>query len=893
MRHVQVINSVPLLLTTVHNASPFVDELLWIILGSFYEIIGEAMFESIPELASDLDWMLQSGQASRAMLAEALIEAYYVPVYRLGLGILEDSEAASMVTQETFVAALLNIYRYHEKDGVTVWLFRIFFEVCRRFSKRTHIDRGLKLGQVPDLQRTAWGTQMDIAIWRSMSGFSQNTRRIVLLNYLVKLDISEISSVLQISEGTVRAQLKNARREFLLSDFIKNLSGDSGKGQATSAGSEFENMDQKLTQIFEAYYPAPDLTAETRDQEITSVLQRVKLQDARRRKYASLKELLWISASVFLLIGVIWVGNNWLSGEADPQAAPAANLSKIKSTKTPTPNPTPSRVTPQAILPPTQELNPTLIPKDVFYEVQPGDTLELIAANLGVSADELLHFNRMTSSKDIHPGMQLVIPSSFPVQTPSIATPVISEDFTEPATPPVSSNDIYQFIHRRSAKIKTVWVDAEVIHYGPEGYVGPPIISRDQLWLSDTQFLALHGAVGGLPQEVYMRKNENLYTAQPGLANPWFFPVSGTLPGDSSAAKDLNLLFNTLYSTFPYNGSTNLSLIGSDTIAGQRTWQIKMTDSQSKLESVLWADARTGFVLRSQIFGGRDQGTVMDEIIVTAIAYNVNLPQNDLFNPHIPWRGGFARNYRGAPELNSQVSSILQAPVGRDRLPYIPALGPFNPSSSSLTFQYPQTYSSTEALANVSLFADHFYLGKVDYGNPWTMICARSPDGSKIAYVSQPLKSITQDASLYWFNLLDIKSGVKHPLGEIHVTQLAFAPDSSRLAVFGYGDQSSTGRIYILDLQSGQVRPIHAQGDVKSLVWSPDGKYLAFIGRDAPPQYNDEVIVLRVDTGEITFRSSIDLQGNRGSAEWPPLKWGIDFPREMSGFANCSLPPPK
>ncbi len=47
------------------------------------------MINKPPELASDLDWMLQSGQVNQDVLAEALIDAWFDPIFRLSRAFLK------------------------------------------------------------------------------------------------------------------------------------------------------------------------------------------------------------------------------------------------------------------------------------------------------------------------------------------------------------------------------------------------------------------------------------------------------------------------------------------------------------------------------------------------------------------------------------------------------------------------------------------------------------------------------------------------------------------------------------------------------------------------------------------------------------------------------------
>ncbi|MEJ2264279.1 MAG: sigma factor [Anaerolineales bacterium] len=77
--------------------------------------------------------MLQSGQAKEEMLAEALIEEYYAPVFRLALAVLDEPERARQAALETFGSALLEAHRYDGKSGVRAWLLRLALNTCQTY----------------------------------------------------------------------------------------------------------------------------------------------------------------------------------------------------------------------------------------------------------------------------------------------------------------------------------------------------------------------------------------------------------------------------------------------------------------------------------------------------------------------------------------------------------------------------------------------------------------------------------------------------------------------------------------------------------------------------------------------------------------------------------------
>ena len=117
---------------------------------------------------------------------------------------------------------------------------------------------------------------------------------------------------------------------------------------------------------------------------------------------------------VVLLIGIgaalAWAGlgglESLLSGGATPSPSATGRAPTAEPSQTQLPSVAPTaEPTPTPTLGPT----PTPAPTPVTYIVQPGDTLNAIAARFGTTAQAIMDANGLTSDV-IHPGQVLIIP---------------------------------------------------------------------------------------------------------------------------------------------------------------------------------------------------------------------------------------------------------------------------------------------------------------------------------------------------------------------------------------------------------------------------------------------------------------------------------------------------
>ena len=124
---------------------------------------------------------------------------------------------------------------------------------------------------------------------------------------------------------------------------------------------------------------------------------------------------------------------------------------------------------------------------------------------------------------------------------------------------------------------------------------------------------------------------------------------------------------------------------------------------------------------------------------------------------------------------------------------------------------------------------------------------------------------------------------------DFQAQQLAFAPDNQRLALFGHnGNQPSSG-ISILNLGTGTLEHILEIADAHSLVWSPDGNYLAFLGKVEARFSESDMFVVNLNTNQVVYRQPY-LPGAGLPVDSPLASWGVVFPLPEELYP-CAAPP--
>ena len=167
-------------------------------------------------MAVDPDKLLLQEDYDPERLAESIIDRHYASLHYLAYSILGDADEADDAVQETIIRALGQIERYQPGSNMKAWLSAIVVnkskDMIRRRKVRRRIRSGLawiSRGEPPDNtpEQEVVKNEAQADLWSLVNQLGEKHRLPIILRYVHKLSVREISEILGIREGTVNSRL--------------------------------------------------------------------------------------------------------------------------------------------------------------------------------------------------------------------------------------------------------------------------------------------------------------------------------------------------------------------------------------------------------------------------------------------------------------------------------------------------------------------------------------------------------------------------------------------------------------------------------------------------------------------------------------------------------------
>ncbi|MCU9816761.1 MULTISPECIES: RNA polymerase sigma factor [Paraclostridium] len=146
----------------------------------------------------------------------------YQKVYFLSLSILKDKSMAEDAVQEVFLIVLKSLDKLESPKLFIAWINKITYNYCiKELSKVKKTGEVYSKCVLPTLSDNSKGVdpiesyilkESNCELMNLINKLSSIHSTILILKYFDDLKISEISYVLNISEGTVKSRLSNAKK---------------------------------------------------------------------------------------------------------------------------------------------------------------------------------------------------------------------------------------------------------------------------------------------------------------------------------------------------------------------------------------------------------------------------------------------------------------------------------------------------------------------------------------------------------------------------------------------------------------------------------------------------------------------------------------------------------
>jgi RNA polymerase sigma-70 factor (ECF subfamily) len=198
--------------------------------GRFAKSAGE--FSEDPQVLALIARVKQKDEAA----FKELVERYKTQVAGLAFKMVGDYEDAKDISQIVFVKTFYNLKSFDPKKKFSTWLFRITVNAAidywRRYKKHKHEDleeaEGTPIGVGLSPEAVYFRKDASERIKKALEVLSPKQRSIFVLRDMEGLDITEVATIMNMPQVTVRWYLHRSRIK-LRSELARRLRAAGGK----------------------------------------------------------------------------------------------------------------------------------------------------------------------------------------------------------------------------------------------------------------------------------------------------------------------------------------------------------------------------------------------------------------------------------------------------------------------------------------------------------------------------------------------------------------------------------------------------------------------------------------------------------------------------------------
>lgn len=164
-------------------------------------------------MSQDREWAQALVKHGDEVAFRCLYRSHTPRLYQFVLRVMGGVEMdAEDVVQETWVRAVTHLERFRWQSAFSTWLTGIGLNLCRERFRRRQRRRGKDLEAVPDLRAVHSHPGVAIDLEQAIALLPDGYRTVLVLHDVEGFTHLEIARQLEISVGTSKSQLFNARK---------------------------------------------------------------------------------------------------------------------------------------------------------------------------------------------------------------------------------------------------------------------------------------------------------------------------------------------------------------------------------------------------------------------------------------------------------------------------------------------------------------------------------------------------------------------------------------------------------------------------------------------------------------------------------------------------------
>ena len=146
------------------------------------------------------------------MIFEDIYKAYWLKIFRLCMGYMNDRDSAKDLAQETFITVWLKLPDFRNESSIGTWVFRIASNHClRQIEKQNRMPKTQLPAEIEDVIHHGNEDKMEF-LYKCISELPESERIIISLE-LEDVKQAEIAEIVGISESNVRVKIHRIKEK--------------------------------------------------------------------------------------------------------------------------------------------------------------------------------------------------------------------------------------------------------------------------------------------------------------------------------------------------------------------------------------------------------------------------------------------------------------------------------------------------------------------------------------------------------------------------------------------------------------------------------------------------------------------------------------------------------